>query len=193
MVALTVGTAGTVRAADDKPLETPYYPLKVGNKWTYKAGDATKITVQVTKFEEVNKQNLAVLELTGGPAKSALVEKVAVKADGVYRYVAADKEVKPELRFLALPPKKDQTWDVMAMVGPEKLKGTFKSGEMDELKVPAGTYKNVVTVTGTEFEANGQKLSMTYYFAKDVGMIKQTIKIGGTEVVLELEEFVPGK
>jgi hypothetical protein len=188
-------TAGA-RAADDKPEETPYYPLKVGNKWTYKSGEI-KITVQVTKFEDVNKQNCAVLEMSGGNIKSPLVEKVAVTTNdgvyGVYRYVAAGQEVKPPVLVLKLPPKKDDTWKVNSMVGPEKLTGSFMTGEVAELKVLDKTYKNVVTVTGADFDANGQKLSLTYYFAKDVGMIKQTIKVGGGDVVLELDKFEPGK
>jgi hypothetical protein len=32
-----------------------------------------------------------------------------------------------------------------------------------------------------------------YYFAKDVGMIKQTISIAGQQVVIELEKFEAGK
>jgi hypothetical protein len=40
-------------------------------------------------------------------------------------------------------------------------------------------------------DANGQKIGFTYYFARDVGMIKQTIKIQTQEVVIELEKFEP--
>jgi hypothetical protein len=97
--------------------------------------------------------------------------------------------------FLKLPPKKDETWEVEAKIGAEKLKGTFKSGEVSEdVKVPAGIYKkeNVVTSGSDNLDANGQKISFTYFFAKDVGMIKQTIKIMTQEVVIELEKYEPG-
>jgi hypothetical protein len=183
---------GTAARADDKPLETPYYPLKVGNTWTYTVG-VNKVTVKVAKFEDVDKQLCARVESTTGGANPPLVELIAVKADGVYRFRAAEQTVEPPVRFLALPPMKDDSWKIDSKVGTEKLKGTFKSGELDELKVGATTYKNVVTVTGDDLDANGQKMSVIYYFAKEVGMIKQTVKIGGAEVVLELDKFEAGK
>jgi hypothetical protein len=184
-------------APDDKPAEqttTPYYPLKVGNTWTYKAGDTT-VTVTVAKFEEISKQNCARLESSSAGGKPTLVEDVAVKADGVYRYGVADKTVEPPVKILALPPKKDETWKIDATIGTETLKGSFKSGEEAEVKVPAGTFKDVITITGADIDANGRKISMTYYFAKDFGIIKQRIKIGDAaeSVVFELEKFESGK
>jgi hypothetical protein len=183
-------------AADDKPAAqatTPYYPLKVGNTWTYKVGD-TKVTVTVAKFEEVEKQSCARIESSSAEGKPTLVEFVAVKADGVYRYAVADKKVEPPVKILALPPKKDETWKIDAAIGTEKLKGSFKCGEEAEVKVPAGTYKDVITVTGEDIDANGRKITMTYYFAKDVGIVKQRIKFGdAAESVFELEKFKAGE
>ena len=151
--------------------------------------------MKVTKFEDVDKQTCARLEASAGNATAgdALVELIAVKADGVYRFKAADKLVGPPVRFLALPPKKGEEWQIEAKVGTEKLKGTFKPGEMEELQVGGTTYQNVVTVTCDDLDANGMKMTVVYYFAKEVGMIKQVVKIAGQDVVLELEKFEPGK
>jgi hypothetical protein len=204
-MALLLAMPMAAKAAEDKPVETAYYPLKVGNTWTYKAGD-TKIVVTVKKLEEVNKQSCARVEAANSN-KIDLVEHVAVKDGsdgkpaGVYRYSAAGKMAKDPVCFLflvkkgeTLEPKTDETWQVDTKVGPEELKGSFKSGTVDELKVPAGTYKNVVTVTSQDLKANGQPVSLKYYFAKDVGMIKQVMTVGtAAEVVLELEKFVPAK
>jgi hypothetical protein len=198
-VALGVPAVATP-AADDKPADpatTPYYPLKIGNTWTYKVGD-TKVAVTVAKFEKFDDQNCARIESSSAGGKPTLVEHVAVKADGLYRYAVADKKVDPPVKIMALPPKKDETWKIDAAIGAESLKGSFKTGEADEVKVPAGTYKDVVTVTGEDIETisgvEKRKLSITYYFAKDVGIIKQRIKLGdGPETVFELEKFEPGK
>ena len=88
-----------------------------------------------------------------------------------------------------------RSWKIDAAIGTEKLKGSFKSGQEAEVKVPAGTYKDVVTVTGEDIDANGRKISMTYYFAKEVGIIKQRIKFGDAAetVTFELEKFEAGK
>jgi hypothetical protein len=185
--------APAARAADDLKMaaESPYYPLKVGNTWYYKIGD-TKFEMKVTKLEKVDDQTVARIEMSVG-GKPQAVEKVGVKDDGLYRYMFEDKKADPPVRFLKLPPKKDETWEVKSTIGAEKLAGTFKSGEVDELKVPAGTYKNVVTSSSDNLDANGTKISFTYYFAKDVGMIKQTITIQQQQVVIELEKFEAGK
>jgi hypothetical protein len=187
-LALVVGPA---RAADEKLAESPYYPLKVGNAWTYKIGD-TKFVLKVAKFEEKNKQLCARIEMSVNDKVQA-VEHVAVKDDGVYRYAFENKEADPPVKFLKLPPKKDETWDVKSTIGAEKLSGTFKIGEMDKLTVSGKDYPNVITSSSENLDANGQKITFTYYFAKDVGMIKQTIKISGQEVVIDLEKFEPGK
>ena len=55
LLALTFILVTSARAADEKPVETPWYPLKVGNTWTYKAGTIT-MTTKVVKYEEFEKQ-----------------------------------------------------------------------------------------------------------------------------------------
>jgi VCBS repeat-containing protein len=193
LIALPVllALAAAVRA-DDKPPETPYSPLKVGNSWTYRMGD-TKYVLKVAAVEKVEEQSCFRMETTVGD-KVVAFEDFAVKADGVYRYVADNKTAKPPVCLLKLPVKKDETWTVDSSIGTlGKITGTFKVGEVEEVKVPAGTYKNVVIVTANDLVAGGTKSKVTYYLAKDVGMIKQTIVIEGQEVVIELEKFDEAK
>jgi hypothetical protein len=186
---LVLGTAG--RTADKAP-ETPYFPLKVGDSWDYRMGD-TKFTLKVAKFEEVDKQNCARVEMTVG-GKLHSYDLIAVKPDGVYRYVTDGNKADPPVCFLKLPPKKDETWKVESSVaGMGKLTGTFKSGEVDELKVGDKKYEKLITVSGDDLVAGGQKISVTYYFAKDVGMVKQTLSVNGQQAVIELEKFEAGK
>jgi hypothetical protein len=186
---LVLGTAA--RTADKAP-ETPYFPLKVGDSWDYRMGD-TKFTLKVAKFEEVDKQNCARVEMTVG-GKLHSYDLIAVKPDGVYRYVTDGNKADPPVCFLKLPPKKDETWKVESSVaGMGKLTGTFKSGEVDELKVGDKKYEKLITVSGDDLVAGGQKISVTYYFAKDVGMVKQTLSVNGQQAVIELEKFEAGK
>jgi hypothetical protein len=192
-LALVVGPAAR---AQEKMAETPYYPLKVGTTWQYKIGE-THFTLKVAKLEEVEaegkKQMCARVEMATADGKVQAVEHVAVKDNGVFRYMFEGKKAEPPVMFLKLPPNKGDTWEVESKISTEKLKGTFKTGEVDEVKVPAGTYKSVITSGSDNLDANGQKITFTYFFAKDVGMIKQTIKILTQEVVIELEKFEPGK
>ena len=96
--------------------------------------------------------------------------------------------------FICSFSRKDETWKVDSSVaGMGKLTGTFKSGEVDELKVGEKKYEKVVTVSSDDMVAGGQKISVTYYFAKDVGMVKQTLTVNGQQIVIELDKFEAGK
>jgi len=189
VMVLALGTAG--RTADDKPPQSPYYPLAVGNTWYYKIGEV-KFSMKVTKYEEINKQMCARVEMSVSDKVQA-VEHVFVKDDGVYRAAFENKQADPPVKFLKLPPKAGETWDVNSKIGAEQLKGTFKSGDMAELTVSGTKYTNVYTSASDNLDANGTKIAFTYYFAKDVGMIKQTVKIAGQEVNIELEKFEAAK
>jgi hypothetical protein len=124
--------------------------------------------------------------------KSQSFEDVSVTKEGVYRNTFEGKEAMPPVLFLKLPPKKDETWKVDSKVGGESVKGTFKNNGEETVKVTAGEYKAWV-VTSQDLEANGVKMSVTYYFAEKVGMVKQLVEVSGQKIVIELEKYEPGK
>ena len=180
--------AGVVRS-DDKAPSTPYYPLAVGSTWSYRAGD-NHFVLKVAEVKTVGGAARAKLDLIIN-GKVISHEHVGVTKEGVVRYTFEGKEAKPPIDFLRLPPKAGTTWKVESKVDGQALKGTFKQGE-EEVKVPAGTFK-AVTVTGQDIEANGVKLSLTYYFAEKVGMVKQVLEMAKHKIVIELERYEPGK
>lgn len=165
--------------------ESPYYPLQVGTAWHYKLGDQ-KFTMKVTKHEPVGKVLCARVELIVDNKVTAF-EHIGVTETGIYRYSYEGKNTEPPVLILKLPPKPGDTWEVSAKVGGETLKGMLKEGEED-VKVPAGSYK-AVTVAADDFDANGTKMAFKYYFAKDVGMVKQDLDVNGQKAVIELEKF----
>ena len=73
----------STRAADEKIKESPYYPLKVGTKWHYKAG-GNPIVIQVAKHEKVGDVMCALLE-TSKEGQVVASEHITIKDDGVYR------------------------------------------------------------------------------------------------------------
>ncbi len=118
-------------------------------------------------------------------------ENLAVKDGALLRFTFEGKLATPPIPFLKLPPKKGESWPVESVIDGQKLKGTFTAGE-EEVKVAAGTFKTV-TVTGKDLEVNGVKMTLTYYFAEKVGMVKQVIEYAGQKAIIELEEFKPAK
>ena len=188
-IVLLLGGAATLRA-QDKFQESPYYPVKVGDTWTYKiAGQDQKIQIKISKHEKVGDVTCAVLEVSVG-GNVVATEYVSPQADGVYRLKGMNQDVTPPLRFLKLPPKKGDTWKIDSKVGPLQVKGDCSTEEGD-VTVPAGKYKAMVVKN--DLELGGMKVTTTYYFAKDVGMVKQIADINGVNIVLELEKFESGK
>lgn len=174
----------------EKITESPYYPLAVGNTWNYKLGEM-KFTMKVTKHEPVDKVLCARVELVVDNSVKAF-EHIGVTTDGIYRYSYEGKKTEPPVRILKLPFKAGETWEVNAKVGGEVLKGMLKSGQ-EEVKVPSGTYPKAATSTADDFDANGTKMAFKYFFAENVGMVKQELDVNGQKAIIELEKFEPAK
>lgn len=194
---------GTSAQQEVPVLETPFYPLQVGNTWIYRVGGEKgdqKVVVKVEKLEMVEFRKGDKIEKV--PAHRLAITKddrvksefVAVLPDGVYRIAGDPKDGNQPLRFFKLPLKKGEKWEVNATLDGVSLRGHFQANEA-EVKVPAATTKpyQTMTVSGTDFQIGSQTMSLEYWFAPNVGIVKQWVKLGSYEVTLELEKFIPGK
>jgi hypothetical protein len=204
--ALVLLLAGGLPGGEDKVGSTPYYPLEVGNAWHYKVGE-NKFILRVAKHEKIGKVMCARLELESDkkvrwtehlavlPADTLFKGKFKAGERFVARCAVDGKEAKPPIPFFQVPPpKKADAWAVDSKVGDRTVRGKLKPGDKEvEVTVPAGTYKNAYTVRGEDLEVNGVKWVVTYYFARDVGMVKLVLDIGKQQVVFELEKFEPAK
>jgi len=191
-------------AAQDKLKETPYYPLKVGTTWHYRAGDS-KFTIRVVRHEKVGDAFCALLETTRD-GKVVGSEHLTVAADGVYRYDLAQRirsisdgkktvadvfgSFRPPMLLLKLPPKKGDSWKVDSQSDGKTFRGRFQVAEQ-EITVPAGTYKTF-RVTSQDLEVYSLKPILTTFFAAGVGMVKQIIEMGDAKIEIELEKFETG-
>lgn len=177
-------------AAHGQVKDSPYYPLKVGTKWEYKAGDQ-KFTMRVAKHEKYGDTMCALVE-TVADDKVIASEHIAVTDDGVYRYSFNGQKAEPPVRIFKLPPTKGDTWKFETKMGPESVKGTMRMGE-DKVKVPAGEY--TAFSAGSDDCKVGDRPPFTFmnWYAQGVGMVKQTMKLEGKDVVIELEKFEAGK
>jgi hypothetical protein len=167
-----------------------YYPLKVGNQWTYKLPAGQEIVVKVAKEEKVDDAMCVKLEsLVNGMVVAS--EHLAAKADGIYRYTGNGMKVDPPVLVLKLPAKAGETWKIDSKLAGQSLQGSFTTGE-DTVAVPAGKYKTI-TVKTSDMKIGDATIASTIWFAPGVGMVKQIADIAGKKVVLELEKFEPGK
>jgi hypothetical protein len=177
------------------PAPPALYPLKVGNKWTYTSGKDT-IEVVVKGTEKIDKEEAYEL-VTSRNGMPDANEHVVVRADkagvGVYRIKVAGVAVNPPLCFLKVPAKKGdkvEPWTVNSTLGSEKLEGKFTLDEQEiEITVKdKKEKKKAVTVSGPDMLANGQKMSLKYYFVENIGLVRQEASLAGVKVVLEYKD-----
>jgi hypothetical protein len=183
---------GWVRA-EEKLVETPYHPLKVGTTWTYKvvnAPDSPSMVLKVARHEKVGDLLCARIE-TVVNGQAVANEYVTVTKDGIYRVSANGTRFEPPMLLLKLPPRKGDSWKVDARGGTEALTGNVRVTE-EAVTVPMGKYDTFpATVT---IQAGAQKMETANYYAKGVGIVRVKANLGpGLDVLMELEKFEEGK
>lgn len=190
-----LGLPAGLSGQETKLTESAWYPLDVDTTWTYETSDGMAdkkptFTVKVVKHDKVGTTPCAFLDMTGdGRVRGS--EALSVAADGVYRYATNGKTPDKPILILKLPPKKDMMWTIDSKVDGDPLKGTFKTEEA-EVTVPAGKFKTIV-VKSDDLDANGTKVSCSFFYAEGKGMVKQIIEIAGKTTTIELKEFKAGK
>lgn len=198
---LTLGLLTTTLRAQDEPPEKPkepvcaYFPLKIGYTWTYTSPEG-EFEVKVKSKEGVGEKykNCFRLEtIKEGNVKA--FEHIKVEDDGVFRCAFQGEVADPALKLLPLNPEKPdkKDWDIKLKISGMDVKARFTIGKKEKITV-AGTPYDVFKVTSEETEIEIQKgvkakVQLTYFFAKDVGMVKQILKVDKREVVIELKKF----
>lgn len=193
MMGVLLLTLTTLTYAQDQATqaskESDYYPLKKDNLWTFNAPGGT-VQMKVTGKEKIGTEDATKIE-TIVNGKSVATEHVVVREDGIYRVSINGQKPETPVKFLALPPGKEASWEIKTKIQNQEVKGRFVSKEED-VTVPLGKYKARL-VEGTDFEIAGMKTTVKYWFAEKVGIVKLSFSIGGQDAVLELKTFEPGK
>lgn len=173
-----------VHAGDDLP-ETEYYPLKIGNTWTYRVGKEDGYTgeTKVVRHEKGKEALVAVLEST----KDGVViktEKISVTKTGISRSVSTLLG-EQSIQLLKLPPKQGDSW--------KSEIGFTSTVAFEAVEVPAGKFKDAVIVTSKMTSPRGL-IESRWWFVSGTGVVKQETKVGKDEPILtELVKYVPAK
>ncbi|MSQ94127.1 MAG: hypothetical protein EXR98_06170 [Gemmataceae bacterium] len=163
-----------------------YYPLQVGNAWHYRRttnGKVDTIVTRISKMETINNQLLARLELPGVAGNEHLIQN----EKGIFRVRYNGSDVSPPLCLLAYPAKLGAAWSGEFTVDKEQAKYTGGIEKEETIEVPADKFNTIRVFINLEHRGN--KLRTTYWFAKDIGFVKQTLESPGRSQVLELEKI----
>lgn len=212
-VSVTVAMAQTT-------VESEYYPLKVGHRWTYRATSSKsgqpastshKVIIEVEveepfvrpkakDKEEPETRTGYILRSTSGG--KITFDYVVVMEEGVHRarlagtpVNPAGTQITPPLLFLKLNPDKtpNDKWEANSISASAALKGTF-TAKVGSVKLPyfKNEARQALAVSFRSAQADSP-IEIDYWFVPKVGMVRQRVKTKDHEIVLELENFEPAK
>ena len=174
---------------DPLPTTTPnYYPLQVDNAWTFKVtvgANSVDAISRITKIEDIKGEKLARLEATIN-GNVAATEHLRQTSEGIFRHRNNGQDISPPICLLKYPVKANAKWDGDMVVGTEKGKYSCETKE-EEVEVTAGKFKTIRVKI--KLESQGKTIYTTYWFAPDVGFVKQTVEAGELNVVMDLQKF----
>lgn len=190
--------AAVTGAQEAKKVSRDFYPMQVGNTWTYKievGGNTETAVASIAKVENVNGSPLARLDVSV-KGKVVTSEHLVQNAMGIFRHKNKDMEITPPICLLKYPVKAGAKWDGTITVGKETGKYACEATEEKELTaVAAGKFKTMRVAIALESDENGAKktVNTVYWFAPDVGIVKMTVEAGNLNIAMELQKFEPAK
>lgn len=186
-----------------------YFPLKAGMRWEY------TVTSNQGQPQKLIITNLAPREVNGVkvvPRKWELGGKIFIelmKQDdtGVYRYAEQQGEIAPPSLVtpmeyhLKFPIAQGNSWNMTTKLGNSVLTvGTTIESVSDEVKVPAGTFKDCLKIKQAGENAEGTSVLGYEWYAPKVGVVKSMVTIkqktkegaaSSEQRVYELQSFKP--
>jgi hypothetical protein len=185
---------------DTKSKTGDYYPLKVGNKWTFEvdagAGQKVVMTSVIAAEENSDGKPLARLEVYINGQKAGATEHLMTNKDGVFRVKFNNVEFTPPLCMLKYPLKAGQSWEIKTSARGQQLDVSCRQGAEEDVQVPAGKYHAVpctIQVTQPTPQGVPMKIVTTYWFVENVGFVKQKIEINDKVILQELTKYEPAK
>jgi hypothetical protein len=192
VVGVSFFLAGGLSGAGEKqkePKKTPdYYPLQVGNQWNYKLdvnGKDVAMITRIAKIETVDGQPYARLEAEVG-GKVTATEHLRKTDKGLIRLKTNDFVADPPLLLIKKGAKAGDKWGGKFTVMGKEAKYDAVAEE-DMVKVPAGRFKTLRVAI--RLEEGAMVVNTTYWFAPNVGFVKQTVEAPGLTISIELEKY----
>ena len=167
-------------------LNESYFPLKEGMRWEYNVisdqGDTKKLLIT----------NLAPREVSGAkvtPRKwelggSTFIELMKKDDTGIYRYAEQKGEqappslITPMECHLKFPVAEGSSWNMATKLGNSTVNVSLTIESLsDEVKVPAGTFKDCVKIKQVGENDAGTSVMGYEWYAPKVGVVKSLVTI----------------
>ncbi len=164
-----------------------YFPLGVGNRWSYQTSTGMGMTVAVTREAPVRGVRCVVVETTLGWQSSR--EFVRAEADGLKAYKSEMQGQEfvydPPVVRVKLPFQEGQTWTSTVNQFGMSIVTTYQSAGRERVQTPAGAFDCVVVQSTAALPGQPPIVSMNYY-AADMGLVHQIVQTGGQQMIATL-------
>jgi hypothetical protein len=183
LVSLSLLTSGPVRA---DALSESYFPLKEGMRWEYTVtsdqGQPQKLLI--TNLAPRDVQGVKVTPRKWELGGATFIELMKQDDTGVYRYAeqkgetAAPELITPMECHLKFPITQGNSWAMTTKVGTSALSVSLTLESVsDEVKVPAGTFKDCLKVKQVGENDAGTSVMGYEWYAPKVGVVKSMVTI----------------
>jgi hypothetical protein len=172
-------------------MEPLYFPTRVGAEWVYE-DHGHNLGYAVTKVEEKDGTTLVSVGIYQSNGRTTQhSHTVEVSKAGLRETLNANRKVEPPTPLLKLPCAKGDKWEVpFSLNGEKRGYCSMTVGGVEEVKVPAGTFRAVrVETVCTNAEKNVICTSTSWY-APGVGLVRYAYDNGSTR---DLISFTPGE
>jgi hypothetical protein len=183
LAGLALLTSGQARCDE---LSESYFPLKEGRQWEYNVtsdqGESKKLLITNLGPRDMNGVSVTPRkwELGGG----TFIEFIKQDDTGVYRYAeqkgenASPNLITPMECHLKFPIAPGNSWNMATRLGNITLSLTLTVESVsDDLKVPAGNFKDCVKVKQVGENDVGTSVMGYEWYAPKVGVIKSMVTI----------------
>ena len=185
----------TVDAARQKPpqVTADYFPLRVGDSWTYRNSEAGGYTLKVLSEEPQE----------GGPARylvevrsEVIIQNVFSKAgdwvllhsENYPEHEGLKAAYEPPRQYLRNPLVAGQKWEWSGK-DPTQVERheTYRVVGLEDITVPAGKFRAMKVVS--EISSGPGRMTKTYWYAEGVGLVKTTTEGGQIKYGSELTDY----
>ena len=193
-VLILLASATSLAQQDKKaPTTTPnYYPLQMDNAWHFKVtvGANTVETVfRIAGIDDLKREKLARLEVSVQGNVYA-TEHLRQTSEGIFRHRKNGQDITPPICLRKYPINGNAKWEGEMTLDAKKAKYTCDSKE-ESVEVTAGKFKTIRV--NLLLESQGKSITTTYWFAPEVGIVRQTFEDGDFKGLMELQKFERAK
>jgi len=198
LVLLTLAPA--LLALAEQPKASPdYFPLRVGDSWTYRStADGSEYTLKVLGEEKQSDGSIrSQVEKLAGPKDSKV--KIILwfsKAKGWVllhgerypEHEGLEAKYEPPKQYLPSPLVPDTKWEWNGKDYTQTpMREESRVAGSEEVTVPAGTFRAMKVVS--QVTGSSAPVTKTYWYAEGVGLVKTTSEAGDIKYGSELADY----